>query len=77
MMCVCVCVCVCMCMCVCVFIKLPLALVLPTQGEIIETVRARMRVCVFIKLRITAQSGPVIYSFYANLGDTVREHILG
>ena len=39
----------------------------------------RMCVCVFIKLHITAQSGPVIYSFlYAtHLGVTYRKHILG
>ena len=27
----------------------------------------KMCVCVFIKLHITAQSGPVIYSFYATV----------
>ena len=26
-----------------------------------------MYVCIFIKLHITAQSGPVIYSFYATV----------
>ena len=30
-------------------------------------VRVCVCVCVFIKLHITAQSGPVIYSFYATV----------
>ena len=38
-------------------------------------------VCVFIKLHITAQSGPVIYSFYATVcnppGGYLCKHILG
>ena len=34
-------------------------LVTKTSGQ-----RERVCVCVFIKLHITAQSGPVIYSFY-------------
>ena len=39
-------------------------------GEIFRTQNGFMMyvcVCVFIKLHITAQSGPVIYSFYVNV----------
>ena len=50
---VCVCVCVFMCLCLSVCLSLSLSL------------SKRVCVGVFIKLHTTAQSGPVIYSFYA------------
>ena len=73
-MCVCVCIFVCACLCmtyVCVFLTfhillchpssyIPLALVLQERERERERERVCVCVCVFIKLRITAQSGPVI-----------------